>query len=246
MRTLLLIPLVTALFSLTSASAADPPVRVLILSGQNNHDWKTTTPKLKAILEGSGRFAVDVTDHPQQADAGTFARYHLLLSNWNSWGNVQVKDWPAATREAFLAFVRDGGGLVIIHAGGSSFYDWPEYHRLVVSWGKTTGHGPIHSFSVRLADADHPITRGLAPFQITDELWHNPATPPDAKIIATALSATDKGGSGRDEPVALVHDYGKGRCFNLVLGHHVRAMESEGFQALLLRGAQWAATGQVR
>ncbi|MCK7527822.1 MAG: hypothetical protein MZV64_64535 [Ignavibacteriales bacterium] len=27
------------------------PVRVLILSGQGNHDWRSTTPKLVAILQ---------------------------------------------------------------------------------------------------------------------------------------------------------------------------------------------------
>lgn len=224
---------------------AAEPVRVLILSGQNNHDWKTTTPRLKAILEAGGRFAVDVTERPDQCDAATFARYDAIVSNWNNWGDTRIKEWPAATQEAFLAFVRDGRGLVMVHAGGSSFYDWPEYHKLVASWGKVTGHGPVHAFEVKITDAAHPITRGLAAFQTTDELWHNAAIPPEAKVIASAFSSKDKGGSGRDEPVALVYEYGKGRCFNLMLGHHVQAMEASGFATLLVRGTEWAARGKV-
>ena len=27
------------------------PIRALIIDGQNNHDWKSTTPALKKILE---------------------------------------------------------------------------------------------------------------------------------------------------------------------------------------------------
>ena len=39
----------------TDVSAAErAPVRVLILSGRSNHDWKTTTPALKKILEDNG------------------------------------------------------------------------------------------------------------------------------------------------------------------------------------------------
>ena len=226
------------------AFAAEPPIHVLIFSGQNNHDWKTTTPKLKMLLESAGRFTVDVTDRPDQCDAATFAKYDVIVSNWNNWGKPAVKEWPAATREAFLGFVRDGKGLVVVHAGGSSFYEWPEYHKLAASWGKMTGHGPVHDFEVKPA-GDHPIVHGIAAFRTTDELWHGTAFPPDARAVATAFSAKDKGGSGRDEPVALIHDFGKGRCFNLILGHHVQAMESGGFRALLVRGAEWAATGRV-
>ena len=43
-----------ALIGLVSVFAAEPLVRVLILTGQKNHDWGATTPKLKSILESTG------------------------------------------------------------------------------------------------------------------------------------------------------------------------------------------------
>ena len=46
-----------------SVQAADP-VRVLIVDGQNNHNWKATTPILKDFLVKSGRFTVDVATTP--------------------------------------------------------------------------------------------------------------------------------------------------------------------------------------
>jgi hypothetical protein len=39
-----------------------PPFRVLLLSGANNHDWRSTTPALQRVLEGSDRDAVHVVD----------------------------------------------------------------------------------------------------------------------------------------------------------------------------------------
>jgi len=232
------LPVIAASFlaALACQTGAAEPIRVLILTGQNNHNWKETTPKLKEILTASGRFTVDVTEHPEQCDAATFARYDALLSNWNSWGKAGVTNWPAATREAYLDFIRGGKGLVVIHAGGSSFYDWPEYQQAAgASWNLgQTGHGKPHEFTVKVV-AEHPVTRGLEPFKTTDELWMRPGVQPAAKVVAT----------GEDQPLAMATEFGKGRTFTLLLGHSAAFMATPGFQTLLLRGAEWAATGNV-
>jgi uncharacterized protein len=47
------------------ADAADK-IRVLIIDGQNNHDWRSTTPHMKKVLEETGRFSVDVATTPQK------------------------------------------------------------------------------------------------------------------------------------------------------------------------------------
>src|SRR3974377_284919 len=39
-------------------------IRALIVSGQNNHDWRTTTPYLRKLLAATGRFDVRVTEEP--------------------------------------------------------------------------------------------------------------------------------------------------------------------------------------
>jgi HEAT repeat protein/type 1 glutamine amidotransferase len=231
-----LLPVIAAAALVATLPAAEP-VRVLILTGQNNHNWKETTPKLKEILTASGRFAVDVTEHPDQCDAAAFAKYDVLLSNWNAWGKVAVTNWPAATRTAYLDFIRGGKGLVVVHAGASSFYDWPEYHQAGgASWKLgETGHGKPHEFTVRFADPAHPITRGLEPFKTTDELWQKPGIHPAAKVLAT----------GDDQPLAVTTTFGKGRGFGLLLGHNAAFMATPGFQTLLCRGAEWVATGNV-
>jgi type 1 glutamine amidotransferase len=221
----------------TLAETAKPsPIRVLIFSGQNNHDWKTTTPKLQSILTNSGRFSVTITEHPGQCTAETFTRFDVIVCNWNAWGNAAVKEWPAATRQAFLDFIRAGGGYVTVHAGASSFYDWPEYQQIGGAfWDLAqTSHGAPHEFAV-LLDATHPITQGLAPFKTKDELWLKPGVHPAAKVVATADG----------QPLAMTTAFGKGRGFALLLGHSAEFMDTPGFQALLLRGTEWTATGKV-
>jgi type 1 glutamine amidotransferase len=231
-------------FSAAPVADAPAPIRVVLITGQNNHDWPHTTPVLKKILEDSGRFTVDVNLHPEAFAADTLAKCDVVLSNWNTFGNEpnKVTQWPAATQEAFLNFIRAGHGFVVVHAGGASFPDWADYQKLIGgTWGKGTGHGAVHKFKVHITDTKSPITEGMADFETTDELWHRMVVQPDRQILATALSDI----TGQPEQDVLTTHFGNGRCFNLALGHNVGAMQSAGFQTLLLRGTEWAATGKV-
>ncbi len=226
------------------AGGAEKKIRVLVLTGANNHDWKKTTPALRKILEETGRFAVETTKPPAGLDADTLAKYDVILSNWNSWGSDReaAEAWPAAARKAYVNFVRSGGGHVTVHAGGSSFYDgWPAYRKVaLVYWEKgRTGHGRRHEFTVRIESVDHPVTAGLDDFTITDELWRNPGVVEGATVLASSRS-THKGKETR-HPAVVSSTLEKGRCCGILLGHGVANMTNPGFRALVVRGTAWAA-----
>ncbi len=230
---------------LQTASFADA-IQVLVLSGQNNHDWKITTPWLQKSLEDTARFEVQFTEAPEKLDDSTLQDVDVIVSNWNSFVEEGVKEWPEPARNALLSFIKEGKGFVSVHAGSSSFYDWPEYQALVMTYWDhgVTGHGPIHHFEVA-CDTNHPITRGLPLFHTQDELWHSVPVPKEAQVLATAFSSEESGGSGKNEPVLMVREYGKGRSVNLLLGHDDPAMRRHGFVRLFTRAVEWAATGDV-
>ena len=98
---------------------------------------------------------------------------------------------------------------------------------------------------------DHPITKGM-PSEFrhnNDELYQNSVMFPQSVVLATAFSDKKKDAKNSDkhEPVVWVATYGKGRVCENVLGHDVAAMKgSLGFQTLLIRGVEWAATGEAR
>jgi hypothetical protein len=237
-----------------SSPAQDAPgkIRVLILTGSNNHDWKQTTPKLKEILEGTGRFSVETTVPPEGISAENLKRFDAILSNWNSWGKdtKKAEEWPAEARAATLDFVRGGKGHVTVHAGGSSFYqDWPEYRKVsLVYWDlKKTHHGAKHSFKVRIDKPDHPITKGLAEFTHGDELWNAPGVAEGCEVLASSYSDPKIAkGTGQWEPAVVAASYGRGRCLATLLGHDAGDMKGGEFQRILVRGVEWAATGAVK
>jgi uncharacterized protein len=232
--------------------AGTGPLRVLIVTGQNNHDCAFTSRLVRDVLVKTGRFRVDLTDDPAKtlADAEAIARYDCFFLDYNG------DRWGAAAEKNFLAAVRGGTGVVVMHAANNAFPGWVEYETMVGHlWRKGTGHGRFHRFDVRVDDANHPITWGLPDLKDhPDELYHRLVHMHGAKFrqLMSAHSAKESGGTGKREPMAMILEYGKGRIFHTPLGHVWRGAEATRFslrdpqlQCLLARGTEWAATGAV-
>ena len=176
--------------------------------------------------------------------ADQLGAFDVIVSNWNNFNEPELQ-WSDACRKAFLDFVRNGKGHVTIHAGGSSFAQWKEYHDIAACWVPQTGHGRLHDFAVKPTNIAHPITQGVQAFQTRDELWHKAYFPPQSTMLMIAFSSKDQGGSGEDEPVLATNRFGRGRCVNFMLGHDGIAMRNHGFDTLLLRSVEWAARGST-
>jgi uncharacterized protein len=230
-------------------------IPTLLLTGANNHDWSRSAPFCEDLLEQSGRFAVTLTESPHAllADGAALRKYRLFFLDYNG------PQWDQPERANFETCISEGAGLVVLHAADNAFPGWVEYEKMVgLLWRQGTGHGDYHQFKVTIADPKHPITAGIEDFLTSDELYHNlihlHGVP--YQVLATAYSDPATRGTGRHEPMMVVTRYGRGRVYHHVLGHvwkgdpqhqgsTLAAFESPGFQKTLLRGCEWAATGQV-
>ena len=246
-------------------------LRALVIDGVNNHDWAAGTRAIQSILEGSGRFTVTVSTWPAVPE---FKSYDVVINNFNGGHLTTGTRWPRAVEEALEAYVRGGGGLVVFHAANNAFLNWPEYNRMIgLGWrekafgeglavgaggavvripkgeGLNPGHGPRHDFEIYLRDAEHPITRGLPAHwtHVSEQLTHGQHGPAEElEILTYAFSEI----SHQGEPMDWVRQYGRGRVYTTMLGHTWKDelnpnLDDVAFQALLARGTEWAATGQV-
>ena len=281
MRHLLFGKLFFVVFSLLLAYtvSARKPIKTLLISGQNNHNWQVSHVVLKQILENSGRFDVDFVISPEQGKDMSgfvldFSPYQLVVLDYNG------DSWPEETNRRFLEYVQNGGGVVIYHAADNAFSKWPEFNRICalggwegrnensgpyVYWkdgklvkdssaGPGGSHGRQHEYVLNGRDKVHPVVKGL-PLKwrhAKDELYDRMRGPGNIRdILYTAYSDKETNGSGREEPLVFTVDYGNARIFHTMLGHAGAttedniAMQCTGFQVLLLRGAEWAATGKV-
>lgn len=270
LTTLLILPAFCASVSLAESAK----LKVLIIDGQNNHKWQTTTPVLKEALESSGAFTVTISTSPAKKSAvdawanwkPNFSAYDTVVSNYNG------EMWPEEIQKNFVNFVQSGGGFVSVHAADNAFGKWKEYNEMigVGGWGgrklikdgawlhvvdgkvvrdtTTTGngggHGPRRTFVVEHLDATHPITKGLP------EKWLHAKDELYCKLCGPAknldvIAHAESKLTKRNEPMLMTIAFGKGRVFHTTLGHDVEAMRCRGFFVTLQRGTEWTATGAV-
>ncbi len=230
---------------------------VLILSGQNNHDWERTVVHLERTLNEVDRFTVDVTLSPaEESDQEAwdewnpeFSTYDVILLDYN--GEL----WPERVRTNFEEYVTGGGNVLVIHAANNPFPEWDAYESMVgILWrdkdagygaywdeeqglvridpGKDqgAGHGKLHDWRITTRAPDHPIMSGLPEVWLHpyDELYHGQRGPAEGmNILATAWSDTDSGGTGRHELMAWWIQFGEGKVITLLPGHLWREQEDD-------------------
>lgn len=274
--------------------SAQAPIKVLLVTGQSNryHNWAVSSVIIKRQLEASGRFTVTVATTPPKGtqpnqDMSSFA------PDFKDYGAVVLDyegfEFAPPVKAALVDYVRNGGGLVVVHAADNAFPAWPEFNEMigVGGWGgftpgyqnRTEAAGPKvrwrdgrmvldqdtpgtaqhpnpHDFLMTVRTPDHPIVKGL-PLQwmhAQDELYSNLRGPArNLTVLVTATAPTTmRNGTGENEPLIMVVNYGRGRIFHDTLGHvgpnqtePIVPMNSVDFITLLQRGTEWAATGEV-
>jgi type 1 glutamine amidotransferase len=241
------------------ATDPTPKLQALIITGQNGHDWRGTTPLLRKLLEDTGRFEVRISEEFRGAAPETLAPYDLVILNYFD-GRKPSLRWGERADHALLDYVRSGKGLVIYHFSIAAFDGWTEFEKLSAgNWRPNNGHHSArHDFRVDIVDSDHPITRGLKKTfpQMNDELYANLKWQPAGTFHVLATAWDDHAlyngkakqpvpGAGLDQPMLWTVDYGKGRVFVTALGHDGAAVANQAFITTFTRGAEWAATGAV-
>ena len=112
------------------APAQTPKIQVLIITGQNGHDWRATTPVLRKLLEDTGRFEVRVTEEFRGAGPETLAPYDLVMLNYYEKNKPELR-WGERADAALLNYVRSGKGLVVYHFSMAAFEGWDEYEKMM-------------------------------------------------------------------------------------------------------------------
>lgn len=147
----------------------------------------------------------------------------------------------------FLARLRGGTGLVVLHHAIADYQQWPEYARVIGAryyLEKTTVDGvekprsvyqhDMH-FTVQVVDPLHPVTRGLKDFEIHDETYNLFDVAKDCH----PLLITQEPQSNR--VIAWARTYGKARIVYLQSGHDHFAYENPNYQKLLAQAIRWTA-----
>ena len=263
LRLFVLLSLLVPLF----ASAADAPLRVFIRSGPKSHgpgqhDYPRFLKEWVPLLNERGAQATGGDTFPS---AQQLAATDVLVLHAQEAGNI-----PDATDRANLdAFLKRGGGLVVIHAAAVSRD--PEWYKSIIggSWRQGTTkwlEAPMHLY---FSNRQHPITQGASNWAMDDEIYYDMDLREDINVLAAAYTpkAFDTGGRGNKEAQARAAEavaQRKGvniydvqpqmwtyertiagaakpyRAFVSLPGHRYENFDRPNYRAILLRGIAWA------
>src|SRR6185436_19155955 len=94
--------------SVAPSPRAATPIRVMLLDGANNHDWKATSPVIVKILDDTGLFRTTRVT-VDNADLGTFkpdwTGYDVVVLNYNTGIGADAPQWSPEVRASFERYV---------------------------------------------------------------------------------------------------------------------------------------------
>ncbi|MFO7899320.1 MAG: ThuA domain-containing protein [Planctomycetota bacterium] len=216
-----------------TAFSGDGPIKVAVVTGRHAFD----VPGLHALF----RRMHDVDPYFQHvrnlaADQGGVREDYdvILFYHWHK--QTPAGDWPAELgRPALDALGQTDQGIVVLHHALLCHDGWPPWTALtgIPDRSVEVRHG--ETLHVEIADPDHPITRGLAAWDIVDEPYRMAEPDADSRRLLT----TDHPHSM--QTLAWTRRYRASRVFCLELGHDDVAYTNPNFQTVLHRGISWCA-----
>lgn len=230
-------------------AAKDARIPVVIIGGQNNHDWALSNQFLMAYFGRQVGISAVEDNAPAKGASKEewakwnphFEKYRCVILNYNG------EMWPEPIQRDFEKYIRDGGTAIALHAANNSFTGWTEYEKMVgLLWrhpgagaslylddqgklvreeanqGRACGHGKQWDWQFTVRDTKNPITAGMPAkwMHVKDELYHGQRGPAEnVNILLTAFDDTKYGGFGKHEPIVWWIPYGKGKVLTNVMGH---------------------------
>ena len=236
-RILFLLLLGTATALCATGAESRRPLRVVLWLGGFAHDFKSVESILTEALpkrhpmEISSAWNGDFLDAPQRPDV--ILMYHCHESTKDVMTEVQ--------KARLLTLVKEGTGVVALHASYYSFLQWDEYHEFYGA--RFIKHGKAEAkLTVTPIRKEHPIFRGLdKPIEIISELYQSTPVPKDCDILAHSQEI----GQGNPQPSIWTRTCDKGRIVTILPGHWPDNHRQDSYQQLIINSMKWVVGDQT-
>jgi len=152
----------------------------------------------------------------------------------------QALYWITAEQgKAVKDFVNNGGSALLFH---NVTYISPHNDDFRDVLGAVTqNHPPIRKFRVKIVNKEHPITRGISDFVVTDE-QHYMTYQKDPKYLlmqSVNEDGLDFNKLGTTAAAGWAYDYGKGRVCYLAPGHLMTALWNPEYVKIQKNAVKW-------
>tara|TARA_B100001093_G_scaffold133810_2_gene126491 strand:+ start:2741 stop:3793 length:1053 start_codon:yes stop_codon:yes gene_type:complete len=185
------------------------------------------TAVFQKVAEKTGAFTVEVSENMDDINTENLARFDAIMM-LNTTGNPIHRKDP---RKAFDNFLKEGKGLIGIHAATDCHSNWKEY--MSAMGGLFAGHPWFSKSLVTLCNEDpnHPCAHMIPQgYKIKDEIYQYQDDKYFTRDALRILVSLDLHGEDmfrdkakrkdHDYAVSWIREYGKGKVFYTNLGHN--------------------------
>ena len=232
--------LVMAMLLLACSSPGAEKIRVLFMSG--GHDYQTN--QLHQMFKDNPDIAFEAFVHPRALAqlAPAAAKNYDVLVLYDLWQKITEEN-----QADFINFLKAGKGLLVLHHAIAAYPAWPEYWNIIGAHyylAATNVHGMPKArsawkegvdFRLHIPNPSHPVTRGIADFDIHDETYKLFDVARECQPLVTT-----------DEPLsnpvtAWAKTYKGARVVYIQSGHDHSAYENPSYQQMLRQAIRWTA-----
>jgi uncharacterized protein len=241
--------LATALaFACQPVRAQDHPARILYFthSAGYRHDVIPASREiLKRLGETAPRFDVTATEDVSVFTAENLRRFGAVM--FFTTGELPMSDLQ---KQALMDFVRGGGGFLGVHSATDTFYEWPDYGKLI---GGYFDQHPWHqTVRIDVADKSDPLVASIGPsLTLFDEIYQIRDFDAGGSHVLLRLDPASVDLTRENVhrhpygwPLAWTRSYGSGRVFYSALGHEEGVWRDARYETLLHNAVLWATGGQ--
>ena len=245
MRWLLLI---TLLFISSAAPAQPGRGAVLIYSGTTGYRHDSIPAGINAVTAIARKRGLSVvaSENPDVFSANSLRRFRaIVLLSCTTDPKNPASEWLVGDRRnALQQFVRQGGGIVAIHAAADSHYNWPWYGRLIggrfARHPSGTPRGIVH-----VVDRSHPAVAGLALNERRkDEWYYFDDYDPTSRLLVTLDPQSIGEKDVNPNPLSWARNVDGGRVFYTAMGHTKESYSDPWFLRHVADGLDWVLRGK--
>ena len=243
--------------------------------GDRYHNSDYIRSALGETLVREAGLSIDFTDEVKLLNADTLKRYKMLIvfrdgmlwpdgyGGRGSYAGYSLDSVPEIVSdpplpkieakpymwllphqaEAVKEFVQNGGSAFFYHNNSHVSLAQKDYRD--VEGAIYTGHPPVRPFKVKITNKNHPITRGVNDFIVTDE-QHYVIYDKDPKYVLMRSENEDgleytgsQGNQGTGCEAGWAYDYGKGRVCFMAPGHMITALWNPEYVKLQQNAVKW-------
>jgi uncharacterized protein len=214
------------------------PVKIMLVTGGHSYDTLQFFQMFDA-LEGI-EYEHFLQPSANKAIASGQAGQFDVLVFYDMWRDVSEQE-----QQAYIDLTKQGKPILFLHHALASYQKWPEFEKILggkyIEKGSETSAEELSTYKhdvwihVQVPNPEHPVTKGIKPFRIFDEVYGNFRVLPKV----TPLLKTDHPESG--PVIAWENRYNSSVIVFLQPGHDKNAYESENYRRLILQSIKYLA-----